>query len=67
MDREISKIIEHLQHEKRDSTGGCILVRSLLLARKKILQVKTINLRSSGDTAGSGDKNRVAGIWCLCH
>ena len=68
MDRETSEIIDHIQHEKRFSACGCILFKSLLLlARKKNLQIKTIDLRSSGDTAGSGYKNRIAGIWCLCH
>ena len=68
MDRETSQIIEHIQHEKRFSACGCILFKSLLLlAREKNLHIKTIDLKSSSDTAESGDKNRVVGIWCLCH
>ena len=64
LDRETSEIIEQLQYEKlgSDSACGCVPVRGLLLlARKNGLQLKTIDLRSSGDTAGSGDKSRVVG------
>ena len=56
---------EKLQYEKLDGDAacGCVAVSGLLLAfaRKKGLQIKTIDLRNSGDTAGSGDKNRVVG------
>ena len=64
LDKETSEIIEHLQYEKLDSGSacGCVPVRGLmLLARKNNLQIRTIDLRNSGDTAGSGDKNRVVG------
>jgi len=64
LDRETSEIIEKLQYEKLDSGSACgrVPIRGLLrLARKNNLQVKTIDLRNSGDTAGSGDKNRVVG------
>ncbi len=64
MDRATSDIIEQLQYEKlgSDFACGCVPVCGLLaLARKKKLQVRTIDLRNSGDTAGSGDKTRVVG------
>jgi len=64
MDRATSVIIEQLQYEKLDSDFACgrVPVSGLLaLARKKKLQVRTIDLRNSGDTAGSGDKTRVVG------
>ena len=64
LDRETSTIIEQLQFEKLDGGRACgyIPVSGLLaLARKKGLQVKTLDVRNSGDTAGSGDKNRVVG------
>ena len=61
-DLETSKLIEALQYEALDYDSACgrVPVSGLLaLARKKSLQVKTIDLRNSGDTAG--DKNRVVG------
>ena len=64
MDRETSEIIEYLQDEKLNSTSACAYVPFrglLLLASKNNLQVKTIDLRSSGNTARNGDKNSVVG------
>lgn len=64
LDRATSENIEKLQYENLDGNAacGCVAVSGLLaLARKKGLQIKTIDLRNSGDTAGSGDKNRVVG------
>jgi len=61
MDKETSEIIKHIQHKKLDSSFSCGLVRGLLLLAKKNLQVKTIGLISSGNTARSGDTNRVIG------
>ncbi len=62
LDASTSKAIENLQ---LDAIGpqqacGCMPVRGLLqLAKIKHLQVKTLDLRNSGDTAG--DKDRVVG------
>jgi len=64
LDKKTSERFEHLQYEKIDghSACGCVPVSGLLaLARKNKLQLKTIDLRNSGDTAGSGDKSRVVG------
>lgn len=61
-DLETSKLIEALQYEALDYDSACgrTPVSGLLaLAREKSLQIKTIDLRNSGDTAG--DKNRVVG------
>jgi AmmeMemoRadiSam system protein B len=54
-----SKSIEKLQLENIHSENacGCVPVSGLLhLARKKGLQAETIDLRNSGDTAGSKDQ-----------
>lgn len=62
LDKETSDKIEHLQYQELDYESACgrIGVSGLLaLAQKKSLQVKNIDLRNSGDTAG--DKNRVVG------
>ena len=62
LDQETSRKIEQLdyQHLDYDSACGRIPVSGLLaLAKKQSLQVETIDLRNSGDTAG--DKNRVVG------
>lgn len=62
LDKATSLTIEHLQYENLadDSACGKVPVSGLLkLAREKSLTIKTIDLRSSGDTAG--DKSRVVG------
>lgn len=62
LDRETSEKIERLdyQHLDYDSACGRVPISGLLaLAKKKFLQIETIDLRNSGDTAG--DKNRVVG------
>lgn len=62
LDRATSDKIENLEYEQLDYDSACgrIPVSGLLaLARKKALQVKTVDLRNSGDTAG--DKLRVVG------
>lgn len=62
LDQETSEKIEKLdyQHLDYDSACGRVPVSGLLaLAKKKSLQIKTIDLRNSGDTAG--DKSRVIG------
>jgi len=62
IDASTSKAIENLQLESIGSQQacGCMPMRGLLqLARKKHLKVKTLDLRNSGDTAGT--KDRVVG------
>ncbi len=62
LDLSTSKAIENLQLESISSEQacGCMPMRGLLqLARKKHLNVKTLDLRNSGDTAGT--KDRVVG------
>lgn len=62
LDKETSDKIEHLQYQQLDYESACgrVPVSGLLaLAAKKSLQVKNIDLRNSGDTAG--DKRRVVG------
>lgn len=58
-DRATSRAIEDLRLEDiaEDDACGCHPLRGLLLvARRKGLSVRTIDLRSSGDTAGSRDQ-----------
>ena len=58
MDRSTSDAIEALRYEdiQRDDACGRIPVNGLLhLARKRHLNVHTIDLRNSGDTAGTRD------------
>ncbi|NOQ35782.1 MAG: AmmeMemoRadiSam system protein B [Methylococcaceae bacterium] len=62
LDQETSEKIENLDYKKLDEDSACgrVPVRGLLaLAEKKLLKIKTIDLRNSGDTAG--DKKRVVG------
>lgn len=62
LDKETSDKIEHLQYQQLDYESACgrVGVSGLLaLAQKKSLQIKNIDLRNSGDTAG--DKKRVVG------
>jgi len=62
LDSETSHKIEALQYEQLNYESACGLVgvKGLMaLARKKSLQIETIDLRNSGDTAG--DKSRVVG------
>jgi AmmeMemoRadiSam system protein B len=62
LDLSTSKAIENLQLEAigSEQACGCMPMRGLLqLARKKHLHAKTLDLRNSGDTAGS--KDRVVG------
>jgi AmmeMemoRadiSam system protein B len=59
LDSATSKSIENLQLEDIHSENacGCVPVSGLLhLARKKGLQAETIDLRNSGDTAGTKDQ-----------
>ncbi|OQK16578.1 extradiol dioxygenase [Methyloprofundus sedimenti] len=62
LDKETSEKIEHLDYQHLDYGSACGLapVSGLMaLAKKKSLQIATIDLRNSGDTAG--DKSRVVG------
>lgn len=64
MDEATTAYIERLQYEKLTSEMACgyVPIRGLLaLARKNELQIKTIDLRNSADSAGTGDKGRVVG------
>ncbi|NOQ77212.1 MAG: AmmeMemoRadiSam system protein B [Methylococcaceae bacterium] len=64
LDQKTSEIIQQLQYEKLGGSSACgyVPVSGLMaLARKNKLQIKTIDLRSSGDTAGREDMNRVVG------
>lgn len=59
LDRRTSDAIESLEYEKisYDQACGCIPVSGLLhVVRKKGLHGRTIDLRNSGDTAGSHDR-----------
>ncbi len=62
LDKATSELIENLQYDQLavESACGKVPVSGLLkVAREKSLQIKTIDLRNSGDTAG--DKERVVG------
>ncbi len=62
LDKQTSELIEHLDYNKLSPDGACgkVAVGGLLKTLKeKVLNIKTIDLRNSGDTAG--DKNRVVG------
>jgi len=62
LDLSTSKAIENLQLESIGSQQacGCMPMRGLLqIAKNKHLKVKTLDLRNSGDTAGT--KDRVVG------
>ncbi len=64
LDSKTTEWIEDKQFEKLNGQRACgyIPVSGLLaFARNHSLQVQTIDLRNSGDTAGSHDKDRVVG------
>jgi AmmeMemoRadiSam system protein B len=64
MDQQTSQWIENLEYEKLSYESACgrLPISGILaLARKKQLRVTTVDLRNSGDTAGSQDKHRVVG------
>jgi AmmeMemoRadiSam system protein B len=61
-DRRTTTAIEQLRYEDLDFDDACgrvPLSGLLLLARRRHLRVETVDLRNSGDTAGS--RNRVVG------
>ena len=62
LDQSTSDLIEQLQYQSITSEAACgkVPVSGLLkLLKQKSLQIKTIDLRNSGDTAG--DKHSVVG------
>jgi AmmeMemoRadiSam system protein B len=62
MDKHTSNLIEQLDYKNLSAESACgkVPVSGLLkLLQEKALQIKTIDLRNSGDTAG--DKYRVVG------
>lgn len=62
LDKATSQLIENLRYDGLDFESACgrIPISGLLkVAQKKLLSIKTIDLRNSGDTAG--DKGRVVG------
>ncbi len=68
IDRMTTKAIENLQLEKIGShqACGCMPLRGMLLiAREKNLQVETLDLRNSGDTAGSQDRVVGYGAYAI--
>ena len=68
LDLSTSKAIENLQLDSIGSQQacGCMPMRGLLqLARKKDLKVKTLDLRNSGDTAGTKDRVVGYGAYAL--
>jgi MEMO1 family protein len=62
LDQDTSQLIEGLQYQAISPENACgkVPVSGLLkVLKEKSLQIKTIDLRNSGDTAG--DKHRVVG------
>jgi AmmeMemoRadiSam system protein B len=62
LDKQTSRLIEQLEYQLLDYDSACgrVPVSGLMaLAKKKSLQIETIDLRNSGDTAGN--KSRVVG------
>jgi AmmeMemoRadiSam system protein B len=59
IDRKTTRVIEHLEPESLDHQGACgatPIAGLLLAARHRGLQVRTLDLRNSGDTAGTRDQ-----------
>lgn len=68
LDALTSKAIENLQWDAigPQQACGCMPMRGLLqLAKDKHLQVKTLDLRNSGDTAGTRDKVVGYGAYAI--
>lgn len=66
IDTETTHAIEQLELEKigSDQACGCMPVRGMLqLARNKKLSVYTLDVRNSGDTAGTKDRVVGYGAW----
>lgn len=57
LDKDTSKLIEELQAVKENQACGRKAINGLLyLARQRGMQVQTVDLRNSGDTAGPRDR-----------
>ncbi len=59
LDRETTRAIERLEPESLDHHGACgatPLAGLLVAARRRGMQVRTLDLRNSGDTAGPRDQ-----------
>ncbi|MDJ0850354.1 MAG: AmmeMemoRadiSam system protein B [Myxococcota bacterium] len=68
LDRETTRAIERLEPEALDAESACgrVPVRGLLVvARERGLRVRTLDLRSSGDTAGPRDQVVGYGAYAL--
>jgi len=68
MDSHTSRTIEILDYQSiqgEDACGCCPLNGLLMSASKRGLQVTTLDLRNSGDTAGSRDQVVGYGAWML--
>ena len=68
IDSMTTHAIENLELEKigSEQACGCMPVRGMLqLARNKNLTVKTLDVRNSGDTAGSKDRVVGYGAWSI--
>ena len=68
LDAETTRAIESLHPEKlgEESACGRIPVSGLLVtARRRGLAVRTLDVRSSGDTAGTPDRVVGYGAWTL--
>jgi AmmeMemoRadiSam system protein B len=69
LDQETSRAIEALQVEalRPDQACGCIPIQGLLqAARQRALRVVKVDLRNSGDTAGSRDQVVGYGAYVVC-
>ncbi len=69
LDKETSRLIETLQYEAigPEQACGCRPLNGLLhLAREKDLTVHTLDLRNSGDTAGTKDRVVGYGAYGIC-
>jgi len=68
VDEETRGLIEELEAQALDATHACgwlAIAGLLLVARNRGLQPRTIDLRNSGDTAGSRDRVVGYGAWWL--
>jgi len=66
LDQQTAAAIEALKPEKISSSGACgrnPVKGLLLLAKRKGMQVETLDLRNSGDTAGPRDQVVGYGTW----
>jgi len=68
LDAETTRAIESLQPERLDSESACgrVPVRGMLaLAKQHGLSARTLDVRSSGDTAGPRDEVVGYGAWAF--